>query len=97
MGRAGLMKLHYRHLEVLRSLIPSMRAYLEENLRETQHSIRSVVNDLMAAEARSMPPATPFSLLSSGGMENFAKAAVEYTLSCSDRSVRTLERFRPFC
>ena len=97
MRRAGLMKLHYRHLEVLRSLIPSMRAYLEEKLRDTQHSIRHVTDDLMAAEACSMPSATPFSLLSSGGMENFAKAAAEYMISCSDRLVRTLEHFHPSC
>ena len=47
----GLMKLHSRHLDILRSLIPSMRAYLEEKLRDTQHSIRHVTDDLMAAEA----------------------------------------------
>ena len=69
------------------SFIPSMRDYLEEKLVDTQHSIRSVANDLMAAEARSMPSATPFLLPSSGGLENFAKCAAEYMLSCADRSV----------
>ena len=91
------MKLHNRHLAVIKSLIPSMRAFLEGKLKNTQHSIRCVTEEIMAAEARSVPSAMPLMLPSSGGVEDFAKAAAEYLLSCSDRSVRTLERFHPSC
>ena len=91
------MKLHHRHLEVLKSLIPSMSAYLEGKLKNTQHSIRCVTEEIMAAESRSMPSAMPLMLPSSGGVEDLAKAAAEYMLSCSDRLVLTLERFHPSC